>query len=38
MMIDTWQKKQWIMENNPMCVCGNTANSQGYCDGSHLNK
>jgi len=22
----------------PKCGCGNTQNSEGYCDGSHANK
>ena len=26
------------MENRPKCQCGNTSNSEGYCDGSHTNK
>lgn len=29
------------MKNNKAnrpCGCGNTANPDGYCDGSHLNK
>ena len=25
-------------QNRPMCGCGNTQDSNGYCDGSHLNK
>jgi len=24
--------------DRPKCGCGNTSNSEGYCDGSHLNK
>ena len=24
--------------SRPKCGCGNTQNSQGYCDGSHANK
>jgi CDGSH-type Zn-finger protein len=25
-------------QDRPMCGCGNTQDSKGYCDGSHLNK
>ena len=24
--------------DRPMCQCGNTLNTNGYCDGSHANK
>ena len=26
------------MKDQPMCQCGNTSNTDGHCDGSHLNK
>lgn len=25
------------MSDRPKCGCGNTNDSEGYCDGSHLN-
>jgi len=27
-----------IKIDRPTCGCGNTSDSEGYCDGSHLNK
>ena len=30
--------KNYIMSNKNKCVCGNTKDSNGNCDGSHASK